>query len=327
MSNEPALRTDSLVKEFDGVVAVNSLDLEVRAGAVFGLLGPNGSGKTTTIRACIGIYSPDGGSVSLLGSDDPLAVRDRVGYLPEDRGLYPKMQVREQLAFLGSIRGLRRGVANKRAGEWLERLELGDRGKSLTNDLSKGMQQKVQFAAAVIHEPELVILDEPFTGLDPLNTRLLKELILEQQKRGCTVILSSHRMEQVEAMCESIGLIHEGELVLHGELAEIRARHGKNTLAIGYEGDSGALQGIPGVAQVVDSGRAARLRMEPGADSQAIVRSLLNRVRLRSFATEEPSVEDIFLEAVGHEAGDAHMMITETGELVLEDELTGEARA
>jgi len=180
------------------------------------------------------------------------------------------------------------------------------------------MQQKVQFAAAVIHEPDLVVLDEPFSGLDPVNMRLLKDLILEQRDRGCTVILSSHRMEQVEAMCDAIGLIHQGNLVLLGNLAEIRSRYGTNTLAIGYDGDAEALQGIPGVSQVTDSGRSARLRMDGSADPQAIVRALLDRVQLRSFASEEPSVEDIFLESVGHGAGDARLRITEEGELVHE---------
>jgi len=314
MTNDPVLRTRKLVKEFDGVRAVNELDLEISAGSIFGLLGPNGSGKTTTIRTCMGVYIPDSGSVTLLGSDDPLAVRDRVGYLPEERGLYPKMQVVEQLAFLGAIRGLPQGEATKRARKWLDRLDLGDRGKSATEEFSKGMQQKVQFAASVIHEPEIVILDEPFTGLDPVNTRLLKELILEQRNRGCTIILSTHRMEQVEAMCEEIALIHRGDLVLRGGVKEIRAESGSNTLAIEYEGPPGALDGLPGVAQVHDSGRSARLQMAADAETQQIVRTLLDRVQLHAFSTEQPSIEEIFLEHVGHGAA----AISETGELVEE---------
>jgi len=311
MINNAVLTTRKLVKEFDGVRAVNELDLEIPAGSIFGLLGPNGSGKTTTIRTCMGVYVPDGGSVALLGNDDPLAVRDRVGYLPEERGLYPKMQVGEQLAFLGAIRGLSQPEATRRARKWLDRLDLGDRGKSATEEFSKGMQQKVQFAASVIHEPEVVILDEPFTGLDPVNTRLLKELILEQRDRGCTVILSTHRMEQVEAMCEEIALIHRGELVLRGGVNEIRAQSGSNTLAIEYEGPPGALDDLPGITQVHDSGRSARLQMVPGADTQQIVRTLLDRVQLHAFSTEQPSIEEIFLDHVGH--GTA---ISETGELV-----------
>jgi ABC-2 type transport system ATP-binding protein len=299
MNNANALSVRGLVKEFDGIVAVRNLDLDVPTGGIFGLLGPNGSGKTTTIRTALGLYLPDGGTIDLLGASDPRSVRARVGYLPEERGLYPKMQVQEQLAFLGAIRGLSHAEANKRAAQWLERMGLGDRAKSQTNEFSKGMQQKVQFAAAVIHAPELVVLDEPFSGLDPVNTRLLQELILEQRDRGCTVILSSHRMEQVEQMCDGIGLIHRGELVLNGQLSDIKARYGRGTLAIEYAGSAADLEGLPGVSHVSDSGRSARLQMEPGADAQAIIRSLLDRVTVDSFRNEEPSVEDIFLEMVG----------------------------
>jgi len=314
MNNDPVIRTQKLTKEFDGIRAVNELDLEIPSGSIFGLLGPNGSGKTTTIRTCLGVYLPDSGSVSLLGSEDPLAVRNRVGYLPEERGLYPKMQVLEQLAFLGSIRGLSQREATRRARHWLKRLDLGDRAKSATEEFSKGMQQKVQFAASVIHEPDVVVLDEPFTGLDPVNTRLLKELILEQRDRGCTVILSTHRMEQVEAMCEEIALIHRGDLVLRGAVQQIRAESGSNTLAIEYEGPPGAFDDLPGVLHVHDSGRSARLQMAADADPQAIVRTLLERVQLHAFSTEQPSIEEIFLDHVGHGAA----AISETGELVEE---------
>ena len=299
--------TDSLVcrrvtKDFDGTRAVDSLDLNVPAGSVFGLLGPNGSGKTTTIRMALGIFLPDRGSVDLLGSIDPLAVRHRVGYLPEERGLYPKMKVQEQLAFLGSIRGLDRKEAWKRAGVWLDRLGLSERKKGQTNELSKGMQQKVQFASAVIHDPELMVLDEPFTGLDPLNTRLLKDLILEQSRRGATVILSTHRMEQVEAMCESICLMDRGRSVLQGALAQIKASYGKSTIALKYSGEPRSLHGLPGVDKVNDWGRRARLQMTVDGDSQQILRELLDRVEVHAFQVEEPHIEEIFLEKVGQPA-------------------------
>lgn len=315
MSEKPALQTIGLVKEFDGVVAVDSLDLQVPAGSIFGLMGPNGSGKTTTIRTCLGIHVPDRGEVRLLRATNPLAVRYRVGYLPEERGLYPKMQVQEQLAFLGTIRGLSLAEASRRAAAWLDRLGLGDRAKSVTNELSKGMQQKVQFAASVIHDPELVVLDEPFTGLDPVNSRLLKELILEQSDRGCTVILSSHRMEQVEAMCDFVALIHCGQLVLNGALKNVRAAHGRNTMAIEYAGDRSALAGLPGVAKVNDSGQSARLELLAGADTQGLLRALLERVTLHSFSAEQPSMEEIFLDTVGPDSGaDRHLVLTDEGE-------------
>jgi len=220
----PALLCRQLVKTFDGTPALDGLDLSVDGGTIFGLLGPNGSGKTTTIRTSLGIYKPDGGSVELLGSSDPLSVRRRTGYLPEERGLYARMKLQEQLAFLASIRGLSNAESDRRSAAWLDRVGLAARAQSLTRELSKGNQQKVQFAAAVIHDPDLVVLDEPFSGLDPVNSRLLKELIFEQRAKGTTVVLSTHRMEEVEAMCESICLIHHGRAVLGGRLRDIKAR-------------------------------------------------------------------------------------------------------
>jgi ABC-2 type transport system ATP-binding protein len=290
-----------LVKTFDATRAVDDLSLDVGAGQIFGLLGPNGSGKTTTIRIGLGIYVPDGGSVQVLGDNQPLSVRDRLGYLPEERGLYPRMRIDEQLAFLGTIRGLSLREAKRRAITWLERLGLGEKAKSQTNELSKGMQQKVQFAAAVIHEPDLVVLDEPFSGLDPVNTRLLKDLILKEKARGATVVLSTHRMDQVEQMCESICLIHQGQAVLTGRLVEIKASYGKSTIKLDYDGDVESLTTLGGVREVRDSGRSANLLMEPEADAQEVLRQLLDRVTVRAFSLEEPSVEDIFLDKVGYD--------------------------
>jgi len=302
MTEQLALRCSGLTKRFGDKAAVDALDLEVESRQIFGLLGPNGSGKTTTIRMALGIYARDGGEVETLGSPDPLAVRDRLGYLPEDRGLYQKMKVAEQLAFLGTIRGLSVGEARKRAADWLERLGLSERAKAETNELSKGMQQKIQFAAAVLHDPELIVLDEPFTGLDPINTRLLKELILEQRDRGATVILSTHRMDQVEQMCESICLIHEGRSVLSGVLSEIKASYGESTVNLEYDGPAGSLSGLAGVREVRDSGRTASLLLDDGDTSQDVLRQLIDRVKVRSFELAEPSVEDIFLDKVGYVA-------------------------
>ena len=303
MNINSVLCCKKLVKDFDRTRAVDNLDLEVPAGAIFGLLGPNGSGKTTTIRACLGIYVPDAGSVELLGSSKPLSVRDRVGYLPEERGLYAKMKVQEQLAFLASIRGLDMKEAHRRAGEWLDRLELGDRKQSQTNELSKGMQQKVQFASAVIHDPELIVLDEPFTGLDPVNSRLLKDLIKERQEKGATVILSTHRMEQVEALCESICLIHEGRTVLTGKLAEIKASYGRSRVSLEYSGEPSQLEGLPGVLEMNHSEKRVRFRLQPGADTQHLLRTLVERVEVHSFRVEEPHMEEIYLEKVGQVKG------------------------
>ncbi len=300
MTKELALRCSGLSKSFGEKPAVDALDLEVATQQIFGLLGPNGSGKTTTIRMSLGIYARDEGSIETLGSADPLDVRDRLGYLPEDRGLYPKMRVGEQLAFLGTIRGLTLRESKQRADSWLERLGLADRAKAETNELSKGMQQKIQFAAAVMHEPDLIVLDEPFTGLDPINTRLLKELILEQRDRGATVVLSTHRMDQVEQMCESICLIHDGRGVLAGVLSDIKASYGESTVNLEYDGPPGALKDLDGVREVRDSGRTASLLLADTGASQDVLRQLVDRVQVRSFELAEPSVEDIFLDKVGY---------------------------
>jgi ABC-2 type transport system ATP-binding protein len=298
-SDAPALACHQLIKTFGGRRAVDALDLEVRRGGIFGLLGPNGSGKTSTIRTCLGIYKPDGGSVSLLGARDPLSVRQHVGYLPEERGLYAAMKVGEQLAFLASIRGLELRESERRAAVWLERVGLADRAGVLTRELSKGMQQKVQFAAAVIHEPALVVLDEPFSGLDPVNARLLQELILEQRDGGTTVVLSTHQMDQVEALCESICLIHRGRAVLRGPLSAIKAEYGRNTLAVEYVGTAGRLAGLPGVRDCQDTGRHARLALEPAADVQRLIRAVLDRVEVRAVTLDEPHIEEIYLDKVG----------------------------
>jgi len=295
----PALSCRQLIKTFDGTRALDGLDLTVDPGTIFGLLGPNGSGKTTTIRTSLGIYKPDGGAVQLLGSADPLAVRRRTGYLPEERGLYARMKLQEQLAFLASIRGLTATESDRRAAAWLDRVGLGARAQSLTRELSKGNQQKVQFAAAVIHDPDLVVLDEPFSGLDPVNSRLLKDLVLEQRAKGTTVVLSTHRMEEVEALCESICLIHHGRAVLSGRLRDIKARYGRNTIAVEHSGGPGALSDIPGVQRCDEGGREVRLRLGPDADPQSVMRAVFDRVEVSSVRLDEPRIEDIYLETVG----------------------------
>jgi len=295
----PALLCRQLIKTFDGTRALDGLELSVEPGTIFGLLGPNGSGKTTTIRTSLGIYKPDGGSVQLLGSSDPLAVRRQTGYLPEERGLYARMKLHEQLAFLASIRGLSAVESARRASAWLDRVGLGARAESLTRELSKGNQQKVQFAAAVIHDPELVVLDEPFSGLDPINSRLLKDLVLEQRAKGTTVILSTHRMEEVEALCESICLVYHGRAILSGRLRDIKAKYGRNTIAVEHGGGPGVLNQIRGVQACDDGGREVRLRLEPDADPRTVMRAVLDRVDVSSMRLDEPRIEDIYLETVG----------------------------
>ena len=223
MTDPHAIRLQAVTKRFGNHLAVDRLDLEIPPACVYGLLGPNGSGKTTTIRMIMGILLPDEGRASLLGSE-PDTHRQQVGYLPEERGLYKKMKVLELLTFLAEIRGIPRAVGRERAREWLDRLELGPWGERRVEDLSKGMQQKVQFVGTVLHEPRLLVLDEPFSGLDPINQDVLEAIMLDFRRRGATVLFSTHLMDQAERLCERVCLISRGRRVLEGDLAEIKQR-------------------------------------------------------------------------------------------------------
>src|SRR6266571_4191817 len=232
-----AVRLEAVTKRFNTLTAVEKLSFSIPEGKVFGLLGPNGAGKTTTLRMLMRVLIPDEGSIEVLGTPADDRTPDAIGYLPEERGLYPRMKIREVLVFLAALKGLTEAEADRGARQWLERLELGEWVNKKINDLSKGMQQKVQFIAAVLHRPPILILDEPFTGLDPVNASLIKDIMLELRNQGSTIILSTHRMEQVEMMCDSICLINKGRNVLDGELQAIKRSYGKNTVQIEYTGD------------------------------------------------------------------------------------------
>jgi len=294
-----AVALEGVTKRFDTLTAVNNLSLGIREGAVFGLLGPNGAGKTTSLRMIMRVLIPDEGSIQVLGEPVSESTQDRIGYLPEERGLYTKMKVLEHLRFLGALKGLSETEATKRAQSWLERLELAGWADKKVQDLSKGMQQKVQFIATVIHKPPLLILDEPFTGLDPVNATLIKDIMLELREQGSTIILSTHRMEQVEMMCDAICLINKGRNVLNGDLRAIKQSYGKNTLRIEYSGDSDFLEGTGLVEKVNHFGAVVEARLRPGADPQEILRAALQRsVRVSRFELVEPPLNDIFIEKV-----------------------------
>ena len=291
---------EGVTKRYDTLTAVNNLSLAIREGAVFGLLGPNGAGKTTSLRMIMQVLIPDEGSIQVLG--EPLSQRsqDRIGYLPEERGLYTKMKVADHLRFLGALKGLSEGEALKRAHAWLDRLELADWADKKVQDLSKGMQQKVQFIATVIHKPALLILDEPFAGLDPVNATLIKDIMLELREEGSTIILSTHRMEQVEMMCDAICLINKGCNVLSGELRAIKRAYGKNTLRIEYSGDGNFLEATGLVEKVNHFGAVTEARLKPSADPQEILKAAVERaVRVSRFELVEPPLNDIFIEKVG----------------------------
>jgi ABC-2 type transport system ATP-binding protein len=285
-------------KAFAGHVAVRDLSLEVPRGSVFGLLGPNGAGKTTTLRMIMDILGPDSGSIEILGRPADRAGRDRVGYMPEERGLYPRMVLEEQLVFMASIKGMARKEAAKRLGPWLERLGLADWRKRKVNELSKGMQQKAQFVATVLHEPEVLVMDEPMSGLDPVGMDVMREVMLDLRRQGATIVLSSHRMEAVERLCDRVALINRGEKVLDGAVSEVKARHGKNTVALAYDGDGAFIASLPGVAKVTDFGQYVEVRLQDGADPQPLLREAAQRLRVRRFEIVEPSLHDIFVETV-----------------------------
>jgi ABC-2 type transport system ATP-binding protein len=291
-----AIALENVTKSYDSVTAVNGVNLRVRQGAVLGLLGPNGAGKTTTIRMVMNILVPDEGTIHVLGKPVNDEVRESIGYLPEERGLYPRMQVRKLIVFLGALHGLSEAEADKRAREWLDRFELGEWSEKKVNELSKGMQQKVQFIASVIHRPPLVILDEPFSGLDPVNAATVKDIMLEMRDQGSTIILSTHRMEQVEKMCDSICLINHGRNVLDGDLRAIKQSYGKNTLQIEFTGSDSFLS-HPAVATINRFGTGVEAKLKPGSDPQEILKAAVQSgAQITKFELIEPSLSDIFIE-------------------------------
>jgi ABC-2 type transport system ATP-binding protein len=280
----------------------------VPTGGIFGLLGPNGAGKSTTIRLIMSILAPDEGRITLFGTgQDSRTLSARIGYLPEERGLYKKMKVLDHLVFLGEVKGIARGDARTRALAWLERLELGAWAQRKVEDLSKGMQQKVQFAGALLHEPELVILDEPFSGLDPINAQVMKDIVLEIARSGRTVLFSTHVMEQAERMCDRVAIIARGKLVVNGTVAQVKADFGGRHVALGFahgrERAEAVLADPRLVARLDDYGASAELKMAEGADPERLLAALVQAgVGLRRFEIVEPSLQAIFIAKVGAEA-------------------------
>ena len=293
-----ALQLKNVRKAFQGHVAVKGLDLEVPKGSVFGLLGPNGAGKTTSIRMAMDIIGPDTGEVLILGQRTDKSLRNRIGYMPEERGLYQKMIVEELLVFMAELKGVKPAESKRRMLPWLEKFGLGGWHKKKANELSKGMQQKVQFIQALLHDPEILILDEPMTGLDPVGTNVMRDAMIELSRAGKTLIVSSHQMATVEQMCDRVVLIDKGEKILDGRVFDIKASYGKNTLILAFEGDGAFLKSLPGVVAVNDLGRYAELKLGPLADPQAILRAASEKLKITRFEVVEPSLHDIFIERV-----------------------------
>ena len=288
-----AVAIENVTKTFGRFTAVDDLSLAVPSGTIYGFIGPNGSGKTTTLRMIMRILLPDSGHVRVLGEETWKAASDRVAYLPEERGLYKKMTVSDVLRFYAELKGFR--DCKPAIAGWLERMGLTDWADKPVEALSKGMSQKVQFIATVVARPQLVLLDEPFSGLDPVNADVLRDAILGLKKDGTTVIFSTHDMSVAERMCDFVFMIYKGRKVLDGTLDAIYARYGEDTLRVRLDGAARPLDGLPGVTRVIDHGRLQELQLRPGADSQAVLAELMRRGRVLNFEQVRPSLHDIFV--------------------------------
>jgi len=294
-----AIRLSDVTKRFDGLAAVDHLTLTVPTGSIYGFIGPNGSGKTTTLRMIMNILLPDEGSITVLDSAASTAARDRVSYLPEERGLYKKMTVRRLLRYYGQLKGCSIAQIDPAINDWMPRLGMEEWGDRKIETLSKGMSQKVQFVAAVISQPELLILDEPFSGLDPVNAESLKDVVLEMRRRGTTVVFSTHDMATAERMCDRIFMIFKGRKVLDGTLEEIQAQYGFDTVRLRTAAGASALAGMAGVDTVNDYGQLQEIRLS--CDSQRFLQQLAAKTAVHHFEITRPSLHDIFVRIAGLE--------------------------
>ncbi|MCP4455691.1 MAG: ATP-binding cassette domain-containing protein [Planctomycetes bacterium] len=295
---------EDITKTFGKTLAVDSLSLAVPQGSVYGFIGPNGSGKTTTLRMIMNILYPDAGEIRVFGERLRGACTDRIGYMPEERGLYRRMKVRELLRFYGTLKNGRH--VKEDVDRWLEKFDLSDWAQKKVVTLSKGMSQKVQFIATVVAQPDIVILDEPFSGLDPVNADVLKDAVLELQSQGTTVIFSTHDMNVAEKMCDLIFMIFKGKKVLDGTLEAIQDKYATDTIRVRTAGGASVLQDLAGIARVNDFGQMQELRMLPACNAQAVLAAILSRTSVHSFDIVKPSLHDIFLRIAGPEARDVN---------------------
>src|SRR5829696_2539629 len=297
--SEITVKLDHVSKSFGEFTAVKDLSLSVRAGRVFGLLGPNGAGKTTTIRMIVNITAPDSGTIELFGRKLDSHLQNRIGYLPEERGLYRRMKVVDQLRFFAELKNVRGKNVDAKIDDWLARVKMSEWKNKKSMELSKGMQQKIQFITAVLHDPELLILDEPFSGLDPINVELLKEIVLDLKRSGKTIIFSTHQMEVAERICDDICLLNRSEKVFEGSLREIKSSFGRNSIAVRCEGGDGVLDDPALVSKLVRHADEAQALLADGADAQVLLKRLLaSGAVIGKFEMMEPSLNDIFITKV-----------------------------
>ena len=299
-----ALEVKDLTKRFNSLVAVDHASFEVPEGSIFGLIGRNGAGKTTTIRMMMNIYLPDEGDVVLRGVKIGQEFKNQVGYLPEERGLYKKMKVLETLLYFAELKGKSGKEVQKSAEKYLKRFDLFDRRLSKVEDLSKGNQQKMQFISTILHDPEFIILDEPFSGLDPVNTNLLKDIILEMKQKGKIIIFSTHLMDFAEKMCDHIVMIDHGKIILKGSLAEIKSKYGQRNVSLTHDGDISFLKNNPIVEKIEDFGNSTGIKVREASQTQQLLKLLVDRgVPIKKFDANEISLHEIFIELAGREDG------------------------
>ena len=297
----PVVELAGVTKAYENKVAVNNLSLRIDAGQMFGLLGPNGAGKTSSIRMMMGITIPDSGHINLFEKPFDRRILERVGYLPEERGLYKKMKVIEQLVFFGQLHGLSAEEARKRAGSWASRMEIADSLDKKTEELSKGMQQKIQFIASLLHDPGLIVMDEPFSGLDPVNAVLVEQTLLELKSQGKAILFSTHRVDQVEKLCDSICLINNGQAVLAGKVREIKATYERNRVIVEFEGSSAFLNSAE-IAEAKNFSGHAEIRLKEHGNAQKLLHEAAAVATIYRFELVEPSLEEIFILTVGGKA-------------------------
>lgn len=298
------LEVEHIAKHFGSLKAVDDVNFSIDEGIVFGLLGPNGAGKTTTIRMIMNIIIPDSGRITVLGKGDPRIANDYIGYLPEERGLYRKMKVGHLLLYMADLKRMVRSEAKAEIDHWLERMELMDWKHKKLEELSKGMQQKLQFIGTLLHKPKLLILDEPFGGLDPINQNMVKDILVELKKKGSTIIFSTHVMESAEKLCEEIFLINKGRRVLYGTLSDIKKKHGRQHIHIDYSGKDDFLENPALVRKYNNYGNHVEVQLSDGADPQEFLGNAMQSAAIRRFEIMEPSLNEIFIESVQEKAGE-----------------------
>ncbi len=295
------LQINGITKKFGDFTAVNDVSFSIETGNIFGLIGPNGAGKTTTIRMIMNIIAPDSGTITILGENEETLSTDHVGYLPEERGLYKEMKVKELLLFHAQLKSMNKKEALKEINYWIQKVGLEDRLNVKVEELSKGMQQKIQFIGTILHKPKLLILDEPFGGLDPVNQNLIKDLMLELKKNGTTIIFSTHVMESAEKLCDEIFLLNNGEKLLYGKLSEIKEQFGRKNIIIIFEGDSSFLDKSEQIKKYNNYGNSVEIQLKDNGDPRILLEEAMHNNTIKKFEIVEPSLHDIFIESVSEE--------------------------